>query len=49
VHESIVDVSVMDLIEEPRRLAIAASGASSCLDTSARDHPKNTGVTFAIA
>jgi hypothetical protein len=40
----------MDLIDETRRIVIAAPGASAFLDTSVRYHPMNTGVfTLAIA
>jgi hypothetical protein len=49
-HASIADVSVMNLIDETRRIAITSPGASAFLDASALYHPMNTGVfTLAIA
>jgi hypothetical protein len=44
------DISVMDLIDETRRIAITPPDASAFLDASARYHPKYTCVfTLAIA
>jgi hypothetical protein len=49
-HASIADVSVMDLIDETRRIAITSPGDSAFLDASERYHPMDTGVyTLSIA
>jgi hypothetical protein len=48
-HASIADVSVMDHIDETRRVAITSPDASAFLDASARYHTLNSGVfTLAI-
>jgi hypothetical protein len=47
-HVSIADVSVMDLIDETRRVSITSPGASAFLDASARYHSMNSGV-FSLA
>jgi hypothetical protein len=47
-HASIADVSVMDLIDGTRRVAITSPGASAFLDASARYHSMNSGV-FSLA
>jgi hypothetical protein len=42
-HASIADVSVTDLIDETRRIAITSPGAIAFLDASPRYNPMNTG------